>query len=250
MPRFNILKLVGEHSKRFANLPDRYIKRSMERIYWKTPGPPKYLARTHEKKVFKFDMHRPWTNEFKLENPDGQIPEKIHVEPVLHWPFYRGDRVEIMVGPDKGKQGIVKIIYEERNWVIVEGLNTVLEMMGKTKDFPGMPIRKEMPLLITTDVQHVDPTDLKPTKIEWRYTEEGELVRVSVRTGRIIPVPPSHYETIDYKTPESYVEGDKDTIKAEVQKMTYEPNLKTFDMDLKDKLGIVENRVRKKTYWY
>lgn len=29
----------------------------------------------------------------------------------------------------------------------------------------------------------------KPTDIEWRYTEEGERVRVSVRTGRIIPKP-------------------------------------------------------------
>lgn len=29
----------------------------------------------------------------------------------------------------------------------------------------------------------------KPTEVEWKYTEEGERVRVSVRTGRIIPKP-------------------------------------------------------------
>ena len=28
-----------------------------------------------------------------------------------------------------------------------------------------------------------------PTEIEWRYTEKGERVRVSVRSGRIIPLP-------------------------------------------------------------
>lgn len=39
---------------------------------------------------------------------------------------HRGDRVEILVGRDKGKQGIVSQIYQERNWVIVEGLNTHL----------------------------------------------------------------------------------------------------------------------------
>lgn len=65
-----------------------------------------------------------------------------------------------MTGPDKGKQGFVKVIYQEKNWVIVEGLNTVLDMVGKTKDFPGMPVCKEMPLLVTEDVQHVDPLDL------------------------------------------------------------------------------------------
>lgn len=29
----------------------------------------------------------------------------------------------------------------------------------------------------------------KPTEVEWKFTEEGERVRVSIRTGRIIPKP-------------------------------------------------------------
>lgn len=29
----------------------------------------------------------------------------------------------------------------------------------------------------------------KPTEVEWKFTEEGERVRVSLRTGRIIPKP-------------------------------------------------------------
>lgn len=29
----------------------------------------------------------------------------------------------------------------------------------------------------------------KPTEVQWRYTEEGERVRVSLRTGRILPLP-------------------------------------------------------------
>jgi large subunit ribosomal protein L24 len=61
----------------------------------------------------------------------------------------------------------------------------------------------------------------KPTKIEWRYTEEGENVRVSSRTGRIIPIPPSHYSTVDYKNSSLYAEGDKDTPRAEVEKITF-----------------------------
>lgn len=41
-------------------------------------------------------------------------------------------------------------------------------------------------------------------QVEWRYTEEGDRVRVSKRTGRIIPIPKAAYETYDYKTPTSY----------------------------------------------
>lgn len=60
------------------------------------------------------------------------------------------------------------------------------------------------------------------TPIEWRYTEGGEHVRVSSRTGRIIPIPPSSEETIDYKSPDVYIEQSKDTIEKEVLKITFE----------------------------
>lgn len=65
-----------------------------------------------------------------------------------------------MTGPDKGKHGIVIQIIQERNWVIVEGLNTKMVPMGKTKDFPGIIILEEKPLLVTTEVALVDPSDL------------------------------------------------------------------------------------------
>lgn len=42
-----------------------------------------------------------------------------------------------------------------------------------------------------------------------------------MRTGRVIPIPPSHDETIDYKSPDSYAEGDKDTLKKDVEKVTF-----------------------------
>lgn len=44
----------------------------------------------------------------------------------------------------------------------------------------------------------------KPTKVEWRYTEEGKKVRVSVRTGRILPIPLMAEETMDYKSKQTY----------------------------------------------
>lgn len=62
----------------------------------------------------------------------------------------------------------------------------------------------------------------KGTAIEWRYTEEGNRVRVSCRTGRIIPIPISSKETVDYKTPELYIEQSKDTIESDVKELTFE----------------------------
>jgi large subunit ribosomal protein L24 len=64
------------------------------------------------------------------------------------------------VGPDKGKQGTVKTIIQERNWIIVDGLNTKIEIINKTNTFPGIAQSSELPLLVTSDVMLVDPSDL------------------------------------------------------------------------------------------
>lgn len=68
--------------------------------------------------------------------------------------------MEILVGKDKGKQGIVVEIIQERNWVLVEGLNTYLRVMGKSRNFPGILIKQEAPLLVTSEVALVDPSDM------------------------------------------------------------------------------------------
>lgn len=247
---YDILKRVGEWSKKYANLPDRYIKRAMEQVYFKTPNDPRYLPRTLQRTQWKFTTNRPWTREFYMENYPGKKVQSACVEPIKDWSFFRGDRVEILTGRDKGKQGIVIQIFQERNWVIVEGLNTKLVSMGKTKDFPGVMILEEQPLLVTSEVALVDPSDLQGTKIEWRYTESGERVRISARTGRLIPIPISSQETIDYKIPHLYKEHPKDTTKKVVEKITFKPELKTFEMDIMEKMGIKEDRIPKKTYWY
>ena len=68
--------------------------------------------------------------------------------------------MEVLVGRDKGKQGLVTQIVAERNWVWVEGLNTHIRTLGKTESFPGVTTLSEAPLLVTTDVKLVDPSDM------------------------------------------------------------------------------------------
>lgn len=246
-----LLSRVGEWTKQFSNFPESYIKRAMEQVYWKTPrGLPQYLPRTVQRKTFRFTTNRPWTGQFYQQNYPGTRRKKVFIEPIKDWSFFRGDRVEVLVGKDKGKQGLVTQVIQERNWVIVEGLNTHLRRVGKDKSFPGIIVKSESPLLVTDQVALVDPADLKPTKIEWRYTEEGEKVRVSSRTGRIIPVPAATEETKDYKTKATYKEQDKDTVAKVVEQITFTPKLQTFEMDVMEQMGIKEERVPAKTYWY
>lgn len=245
-----VLQCLKKYSKDYSNLPDRYIRRAMRQIYWKTPNAVQYMPKTVERQTFHFNLSRPWTHGFKDANQPGKFRPQVLVEPIKEWSFFRGDRVEILVGIDKGKQGSVCYIVQERNWVLVEGLNCKYTLIGKRDDYPGMMIKQEMPLLVTNQVALVDPSDNKITNMEWRYTEEGERVRVSTRTGRIIPIPIKAEETIDYKTKATYNEQPKDTKTDELGKITFEPKLKTFEMDIMDEMGIEENLIPQKTYWY
>lgn len=65
------------------------------------------------------------------------------------WSYFKGDRVQVLVGRDKGKQGFVSQVIQERNWVIVEGLNTHLRnMKGEEGEINGAVVQSEAPLLV------------------------------------------------------------------------------------------------------
>ena len=47
------------------------------------------------------------------------------------------------------------------------------------------------------------------TEIEWRYDEEGEEVRVSLRTGAIIPIPYGAEAIDDFIDPTNYAGNER-----------------------------------------
>ncbi|XP_075995303.1 large ribosomal subunit protein uL24m [Genypterus blacodes] len=198
-------------------------------------------------KNYRFGTNRPWTVAAKRRNPPGKQRRKVFVEPVTEWSVLRGDTVEILSGKDKGKQGKVIQVFRHRNWVILEGLNTHYRYIGRTDDYRGNYIASEAPLLLQ-NVALVEPSDRKPTEVEWRFTEEGDKVRVSLRTGRIIPKPV--VERRDGIVPEQWKDGPKDTSTEDTLMKTYVPSLKTLEEEVMEKLGIQENRRQQTTYWY
>ncbi|KAJ8267514.1 hypothetical protein COCON_G00126860 [Conger conger] len=181
---------------------------------------------------YRFGTNRPWTIAAQRLNPPGKRRRKVFVDHIPHdeWSVFRGDTVEILSGKDQGKQGKVTQVFRNRNWVILEGLNTHYS-----------------PLLLK-DIRLVDPSDRKPTEVQWRFTEEGEKVRVSVRTGRIIPRPV--FQRKDGIVPSQWKDGPKDTSPEDTLEKTYTPTLRTLEEEVMEALGIQEPRRARKSYWY
>ena len=253
---------LGKYTKDYANLPERFLVRKTAKIMYKSEDHPAYVPRLTKFTPTHHNFTRPWLDDYWRENPpnfkeltDDYLEEKLpdYVEPIREkdWMWFRGDRVEVLVGDDKGKQGYICYVVQERNWVYVEGLNCKFVTEGKTRDYPGGMRKVEKPLLVTSDIRLVDPTDEQGCDVEWRFSEDGQRLRVSNRTGHILPIPSQAFETKDYKTKVGYKENpDKDTKSSVVEEITYEPTLATFDMDLMKEYGIKEDRVPRRTFFY
>lgn len=198
---------------------------------------------------YRYGMNRPGSVADKAKNPPWTRRRKVFVEPLREedWKVFQGDMVQILAGKDAGKQGLVAQVIKQRNWVVLEGLNVHYRYVGKSAVYPGTYVPSEAPLLLR-QVTLVDPTDRQPTEVEWRYTEEGERVRVSLRTGRIIPKPIEQRE--DGIIPEQWTDGPKDTPVEEALEKTYVPSLKTFQEEILELKGIEEPRRFRKSYWY
>lgn len=173
---------------------------------------------------------RPWTAAAKrvarLKGHKRKPPE-----PIKDWKIVRGDLVEVLSGRDKGKQGEVCLVARRKNSVMVEGTNTHLRRLPSRGEFPGGNIMAES-LIHVTNVALVDPEDNKPCKVIYKYLEDGSKVRVSKRSGCVIPKPPTLPDRKDFKSRSGYIEGLKDTKPADVIKVTYVPSLTTFEEDI------------------
>lgn len=238
----------------YHNIPKKYIQRKMfkgvvyENNHYMTP-----TVVYDYNKDWVYDENAPWTTAAADKNdPSSNRNKQVQVVlPLKDWTFYRGDRVEVTCGKDAGKQGIINGIVKQRNWVFVEGLNCKLEGFTMGKNASDLTFQaREKPLVVHRDVKLVDPSDLKPCEVVYRYTEEGEKVRVSKRTGQVIPVPPDAEATIDYVKPSAYKPGEKDMSPDELKEVSFEAKYKTFEQDLMDAYDIKETKERAETYVY
>jgi large subunit ribosomal protein L24 len=99
----------------------------------------------------------------------------------------KGDRVRVLTGKDRGKEGTVLRAYPKDAKVIVSGVNTAKRhRKPASATSPGGIIDKDMPIDVS-NVAVIDPQDGKPTRIGYRTHADGTKVRVSRRTGAELP---------------------------------------------------------------
>ena len=94
-----------------------------------------------------------------------------------------GDKVKVIAGKDKGKESRIVKMFPTSNKAIVENVNTAKKNQKPLSESqPGGIIDKDMPMHVS-NVAMISPKDGKPTRVGYKFLEDGSKVRVCKRTG-------------------------------------------------------------------
>lgn len=96
-----------------------------------------------------------------------------------------GDKVVIIAGKDKGKEGkVVKTLANEQK-VIVEGINYVKKHVKGDGQTAGSIVDMEAPLHVS-NVMIIDPKSKKRTRIGHSTDKKGKKIRIAKKSNESI----------------------------------------------------------------
>ncbi len=99
--------------------------------------------------------------------------------------FKKGDKVVVMTGRDKGKRGEILKVLPTKARAIVQGVNKVKRHTRPTNTSAGGIIEKEGSIDVS-NLSHLDPKDDTPTRVGFKFLEDGRKVRYAKRSGEVI----------------------------------------------------------------
>jgi large subunit ribosomal protein L24 len=95
----------------------------------------------------------------------------------------KGDRVRVLTGKDRGKEGEVMRALPREGKVIVDGVNVARKSQRPTRTTQqGGIIDKDMPIQVS-NVALICPSCGKPTRVGYTIDKSGQKARVCKRCG-------------------------------------------------------------------
>lgn len=99
--------------------------------------------------------------------------------------FKTGDKVVVVAGKDKGKEGNITKIVRSENKVLVEGVNMMKKHIKPNGNQPGSIIEQEA-YINASNVMILDPKTKKATRIGHEIDKKGNKVRVTKESNTVL----------------------------------------------------------------
>jgi len=98
----------------------------------------------------------------------------------------KGDRVRVIAGDDKKKEGRVLEVFPEKNRAIVEGINMVTKHQKPSAGKPEGGIKKTEAAVNVSNLVLLDPSSGQPTRVGRKANDKGVLQRFAKKSGAFI----------------------------------------------------------------
>ena len=93
-----------------------------------------------------------------------------------------GDKVVVIAGKSKGKEGTIISVLKDENKVVVGGANMIRKHIKPNGQQSGSIVEKEAPIH-ASNVMILDPKTKKPTRIGHTTNKTGKKVRVTKKSN-------------------------------------------------------------------
>ena len=93
-----------------------------------------------------------------------------------------GDKVVVIAGKSKGKEGTIIKTLKNENKVVVEGVNMVKKHLKPNGQESGSIVEREA-AIDASNVMILDPKTKKPTRIGYTTNKAGKKVRVAKKSN-------------------------------------------------------------------
>ena len=97
----------------------------------------------------------------------------------------KGDKVKVISGSDKGKEGIVQAVYPKKNKIVVENINVHKRHKKPTQQTPEGSVLDIYVPIDASKVMLIDPKTKKVCKVGYKLVN-GKKVRVNKKTGETL----------------------------------------------------------------
>ncbi|MEG1166917.1 MAG: 50S ribosomal protein L24 [Gordonibacter sp.] len=98
----------------------------------------------------------------------------------------KGDKVKVLSGKDKGKEGVVLRALPQKERVVVEKVNIIKKAMRPTQQNPQGGISTVEAPIHVSNVMMVCPECKQATRVGHKRDEDGKKVRVCKKCGKDI----------------------------------------------------------------
>ena len=96
--------------------------------------------------------------------------------------FKKGDKVIVIAGSSKGKEGQITNVLRAENKVVIEGVNIVKKHMKGNGQTAGSIVEMEAPIN-ASNVMMIDPKTKKRTRIGHTVDKKGKKIRVAKKSN-------------------------------------------------------------------